>query len=364
MRVLVTGHHGYIGSVMTGVLSRAGHDVTGFDTTSTRAASSARRPSRCRRFARTSATSTPSDLRGFDAVIHLAALSNDPLGSLERACTYDINHLGSVQLARAAKAAGVPRFLFASSCSLYGAAGDEVLTEDAAFNPMTAYGTSKVLVEGDVSRLADDTFSPTYLRNATAYGLSSSLRADIVVNNSRRRRLHHGRDRDAERRHAVAAARPRRGHLARVSRRARGAARRDPQSGVQRRQHQPRTIRFATSPTSSATSCPGRSIRYLEGAGPDPRCYRVDCSKIGAAPAGLRDDVDVRRGAERAVRRVRAARPDARACSRRFTRLSRITAADGRRSAGRAPCTLAEGLNRSDALRRRAGRARCRESAA
>ena len=104
----------------------------------------------------------PADLRGFDAVVHLAALSNDPLGCLDESCTYEINHLGSVSLARAAKAAGVPRFLFASSCSLYGAAGDDMLDETAKFNPITAYGASKVLVEQDVAKLADDSFSPTY----------------------------------------------------------------------------------------------------------------------------------------------------------------------------------------------------------
>src|SRR5262249_39610880 len=126
----------------------------------------------------------PADLKGFDAVIHLAALSNDPLGCLDESCTYDINHLGSVSIATAAKAAGVPRYLFASSCSLYGAAGgDAMLDETAAFNPITAYGTSKVLVEQDVAQLADESFSPTFLRNATAFGVSPRLRADIVVNN-------------------------------------------------------------------------------------------------------------------------------------------------------------------------------------
>jgi nucleoside-diphosphate-sugar epimerase len=123
------------------------------------------------------------DLRGFDAVIHLGALSNDPLGDIDKQLTYDINLHASVRLAEAAKAAGVRRFLFSSSCSLYGAGGDELLTESAAFFPVTAYGESKVRVEQAVALLADASFSPVYLRNATAYGVSRRLRADIVVNN-------------------------------------------------------------------------------------------------------------------------------------------------------------------------------------
>jgi nucleoside-diphosphate-sugar epimerase len=125
----------------------------------------------------------PQHLRGFDAVIHLAALSNDPLGDLDRELTYEINLHASVRLARAAREAGVSRYLFASSCSLYGAGVDGLLDESAPFNPITAYGESKIRVEQEVSQLADARFSPVFLRNATAYGVSRRLRADVVVNN-------------------------------------------------------------------------------------------------------------------------------------------------------------------------------------
>jgi nucleoside-diphosphate-sugar epimerase len=124
-----------------------------------------------------------SDLYGFDAVIHLAALSNDPLGDLDPDLTYEINHRASVRLAELAKGAGVPRFLFSSSCSLYGASGDACLTEEAGFNPVTPYGDSKIRTEQDVRRLAGAHFSPTFLRNATVYGVSPRLRGDLVVNN-------------------------------------------------------------------------------------------------------------------------------------------------------------------------------------
>jgi nucleoside-diphosphate-sugar epimerase len=184
MKVVVTGHNGYIGTVMVDVLAKAGHDVTGLDTfyyEDCKFGSDRRTVPAIRKDLR---DVTPDDLRGFDAVVHLAALSNDPLGCLSDDTTLDINHRASVRLAEAAKAAGVPRYVFASSCSLYGAAGgDDMLDENAAFNPITAYGLSKVLVEQDVAKLADDRFTPTFMRNATAYGASPRLRADIVVNN-------------------------------------------------------------------------------------------------------------------------------------------------------------------------------------
>jgi nucleoside-diphosphate-sugar epimerase len=185
MRVLVTGHHGYIGSVLVPLLNGEGHEVVGLDAFLYEGCDFAPEGE-----LETHATIrkdvrdvTPDDLDGCEAVIHLAAISNDPVGDLNPDCTYAVNHRASVELARAAKQAGVERFLFSSSCSLYGAAAEDWLDESAAFNPVTPYGESKVLAERDIGALADDDFSPVFLRNATAHGLSVRHRGDLVVNN-------------------------------------------------------------------------------------------------------------------------------------------------------------------------------------
>lgn len=183
MKVLVTGHDGYIGAVLVPMLQNAGHDVHGFDSFFFEDCVMGEATPLEQSFKLDARDAQVEHLQGFDAVLHLAGLSNDPLGNLNAQCTYDINHLASVELAKLAKEAGVERFIFSSSCSNYGAQGDAPIDESADLHPVTPYGESKVYVERDVSPMADDDFSPTFLRNATAYGVSNKLRGDLVVNN-------------------------------------------------------------------------------------------------------------------------------------------------------------------------------------
>jgi nucleoside-diphosphate-sugar epimerase len=183
MRVLLTGHAGYIGTVMSRVLSQRGHSVSGIDSDLFSESTYGPEPAAIPAKRKDVRDVERADLEGFDAVIHLAALSNDPLGDLNPELTFDINHRATVRLAKLAKEAGIQRFIFSSSCSYYGAGGEGFLDEGAPFNPVTPYGTSKVYSERDVRVLADDSFSPTFMRNATAYGVSPRLRFDLVLNN-------------------------------------------------------------------------------------------------------------------------------------------------------------------------------------
>jgi nucleoside-diphosphate-sugar epimerase len=184
MKVLVTGHRGFIGAVMVPTLLDAGHDVVGLDTELYADCRFGTTPEPDIAALRADIRDVSVDeLSGFDAVVHLAALSNDPLGDLDAELTYDINHHATVRLARLARSAGVGRFLFSSSCSNYGASGDTLLDEGAPFNPVTPYGESKVRAEEGLLELANGEFSPVLLRSATAYGVSSRLRCDVVLNN-------------------------------------------------------------------------------------------------------------------------------------------------------------------------------------
>ncbi len=297
MNVLVTGHNGYIGSVMVGQLRAAGHQVSGLDTYLFEDCSFGEPAPDIQALRMDIRDVQVSHLRGFDAVVHLAALSNDPVGNINPECTYSINHLASVRLARLAKEAGVPRFLFASSCSLYGVAGEKMLNEDAAFSPITPYGWSKVLVERDVRELADKTFSPTFLRNATAYGLSPRLRFDVVVNNlvgfahttsevliqsdgTPWRPLVHVEDIGNAFLAVLHAPREL------VHNEAFNVGRTE-------ENYQVRELAQMVQET-----VPGSTVRYAEGAGPDPRCYRVDCSKLATTLLDFKPQWTVRRGIE------------------------------------------------------------------
>ena len=186
-RVLVTGNLGYIGVVLTPKLVSAGYDVMGLDTGYYQGCNFGAVPNgdqpNFRQTYKDVRDIEPGDLVGIDAIIHLAALSNDPTGELNPGLTEEINYEASVRLAALAREARVKRFLFSSSCSIYGQAEGKALSEEAPFNPVTAYARSKVRAEADIAALATDAFSPVFLRNATAYGLSPRLRFDLVVNN-------------------------------------------------------------------------------------------------------------------------------------------------------------------------------------
>ena len=279
MRVLVTGHDGYIGTILVPMLQEAGHEVTGLDNYLFHGCTFGAEvpdPPALRLDLR---EVTSDHVKGFDAVIHLAGLSNDPLGDLNPDCTYDINHRASIRLAEAAKKAGVKRFIFSSSCSNYGAGGQDMLTEESDFNPVTPYGESKVLVERDLSRMADESFSPTYLRNATAFGISPRLRGDLVLSNLVGYALTTGevlmKSDGTPWRPLV--------HIEDISRAFLAALEADIDLVHDEAFNVGRTdqnFRISEIAEMVVGEVPGSKIEYAPGAGPDKRCYRVDCDKI------------------------------------------------------------------------------------
>jgi nucleoside-diphosphate-sugar epimerase len=324
MRVLLTGHQGYLGTVMAPILGAAGHDVVGLDSGL---------------FADCVLGDPPVDppgicvdlrdveaaqLIGFDAVIHLAALSNDPLGHLSPRITHDINHRASVRLARLAKESGVRRFLYASTCSVYGAAGAELVDESAALRPLTPYAESKVRVEDDVAAMADASFSPVFLRNATAFGFSPRLRADIVVNNlvghglvsgvvrvlsdgTPWRPLVHVRD--------IAAA-----FLAALE-----APREKVHCAAYNIGTEFNNLTVAEIAQCVAVAVPGAELLITGETGSDPRSYRVDFSAFRRA-LGFEAAWTVAEGARELVREYARAGLTHEGLVNKFTRLPRLTA--------------------------------------
>ena len=326
MRVLLTGCSGYVGAVARDVIDAAGHEVVGLDTGLYEGCDLPPLPSPpSPDVLRDVREVTSADLEGVDAIVHLAALSNDPLGEFDESLTYAINHEATVRLAKLARAAGAERFVFASSCSMYGAAGaGSAVDETAPLAPLTAYAASKVRAEGSLADLASDDFSPVFLRFATAYGVSPRLRLDIVLNNlvgwaiatgavrlqsdgTAWRPLIHVEDMA---RACVAAIEAPRTHV-------HGEAF---NTGDADANYLVRDLALIV-----ADVVDGSEVTFSEGAGADPRSYKVDFSKIASVLPGFQCEWDAQSGAETLASAYRAAAMDERLfASDRFTRLARL----------------------------------------
>jgi nucleoside-diphosphate-sugar epimerase len=297
MRFLVTGHQGYIGCTLVPMLLERGHEVIGLDSGLFEPCTIGEPVPDVAAVRADIRDVEPEMFADIDGVAHLAGISNDPLGDLNPATTYEINHLGTTRVAEAAKSAGVPRFVFSSSCSLYGAHGDDLIDESAEFLPVTPYGESKVLAERDLTALADDSFSPVFLRNATAYGFSHRLRGDLVVNNLVGYAVTMGevlmKSDGSPWRPLV--------HIEDISR-AFVAALEAPAESVHLEAFNiGRTVenyRVREVAEIVAEVVEGTELAFAEGAGPDTRNYRVDCTKAESSLPGYEPTWTVRKGVE------------------------------------------------------------------
>jgi nucleoside-diphosphate-sugar epimerase len=307
MRVLVTGHKGYIGTVMVPILIAEGHEVVGLDSDLYKSCTFAEGVAEIPDITCDIRDVEKDDLIDCDAIIHLAGLSNDPLGNLDPEITMEINHIATVRLAELAKEAGISRFVFSSTCSVYGAAGKEIVDEESDFNPVTPYGKSKILAENGISRLADVDFCPTYMRSATAYGSSPRLRFDLVINNLVAWAASTGliflKGDGSAWRPVV--------HVEDIAR-AFISVLHAPKDKVHNQAFNvgitEENYRIKSLAEIVKTAVPNSRIDFADGAGPDKRSYRVNCNKLKCNFPGFKPLWNAKRGADQLYEVIQASK--------------------------------------------------------